>query len=241
MDIYNILKSKPHNSHYLNRYIKFIKQCEERNKNLYDSFEIHHICPKSKDMFLEYKNLNLYPWNKVKLTKRQHFIAHLILWKAFPDFKSQMFSAWLLLGRAKSKIYNKIYNRLKNEYLETRYKSSTPHGMTRKEYEKHVLVLKEKEKIERQRIRKVKQEKARKIKEKEKILKNYKEEKSLVCCICCKKETKVMNLKYHYSFSYGSCSLKPRKKKNDLEITEWESPNSIKRKLKLIEKQKHAP
>lgn len=50
-----------------------------------------------------------------------------------------------------------------------------------------------------------------------------------------------MSLKYHYSISYGSCSLKPRKKKDDLEITEWESPKSIKRKLKLIEKQKYAP
>lgn len=159
MDIYNILKSKPHNSHYLNRYIKFIKQCEERNKNLYNNLEAHHICPKSKDMFLEYKNLNLFPWNKVNLTKRQHFIAHLILWKAFPDFKSQMFSAWLLLGRSKSKIYHKIYNRLRNEYLESRYKSKPPLGMTRSEYKKHILVLKEKEKIEKQRIRKEKQEK----------------------------------------------------------------------------------
>ncbi len=232
-DIYNILRLKPHNSHYLNKYIRFIKFCQEKNKNINDNFEEHHICPKSKDMFLEYKNLNLYTWNKINLTKRQHFIAHLILWKAFPKFKSQMFSAWLLLGRTKSKVYYKIYVRLKNEYLESRYKNKIPLGMTRKEYLNHISFLKEQEKIERQRIRKEKQKQQKELKEIEKVLKKYKEETSSICCICCKKETLVKNLKYHYNVSYGSCSLEPRKEKDDLKITDWESPKSLKRKQLL--------
>lgn len=34
MDIYKILASKPHNPHYLNRYIRFIEWCQLANKNI---------------------------------------------------------------------------------------------------------------------------------------------------------------------------------------------------------------
>jgi hypothetical protein len=45
--------------------------------------EIHHICPKAKDLFPEYASLKQNPWNKIKLTHRQHFIAHWLLFKTY--------------------------------------------------------------------------------------------------------------------------------------------------------------
>jgi hypothetical protein len=90
--VLDVLKSKPHNPHYLNRYVKFIQNCIKHNN--YDNesikYEDHHICPKADDLFPEYKNLNVYSWNKAKLTTRQHIISHVILWKAYPSFSSQM-------------------------------------------------------------------------------------------------------------------------------------------------------
>jgi hypothetical protein len=47
MDFIEILSSKPHNKHYLNRYVKFIKYCSNLNFEGYT--ENHHICPKLKD------------------------------------------------------------------------------------------------------------------------------------------------------------------------------------------------
>ena len=84
MDIYSILSTKPHNPHYLFRYIRFIEGCRKVNseRNSDRTFK-HHICPKASDMFPEYKSFNLYPWNRIDLSARQHFIAHVILFRAF--------------------------------------------------------------------------------------------------------------------------------------------------------------
>lgn len=80
MNIKIILETAEHNPHYLNRYIKFIEYCKNStNKN--KSYEKHHICPSS--LFPEYKKLKDNPWNMIKLTPRQHYIAHWILAKTF--------------------------------------------------------------------------------------------------------------------------------------------------------------
>jgi hypothetical protein len=82
MDINLILKTKPHNPHYLNRYIKFILSLQNQSlENCY--YENHHICPKAKDLFPEYCDLKKHTWNKIKLTFRQHIIAHYMLMKAY--------------------------------------------------------------------------------------------------------------------------------------------------------------
>jgi len=74
------LLSQPHNIHYLNRYLNFIQHMQMRSlpsdKSLYT--EKHHIVPKSYDITL-YND----PFNIVKLTPREHFIAHYIFAKAF--------------------------------------------------------------------------------------------------------------------------------------------------------------
>jgi len=84
MNIHIILSARKHNSHYLNRYISFIQRCQAYNTtNPSQYMEQHHICPKAKDMFPEYKNLALHPWNRSILTYRQHIIAHILLYKVF--------------------------------------------------------------------------------------------------------------------------------------------------------------
>lgn len=120
-DIYSFLSSKTHNPHYLKRYYNFILYCNIKNKNLSkDSYkENHHICPKAKDLFPEYKNLKKYPWNNSILTGRQHFIAHWLLWKTFPS--STMSTAFTLMnrkckGKNKLKISSKSYQKLKEDY-----------------------------------------------------------------------------------------------------------------------------
>lgn len=88
MEILNILKTKQHNEHYLRRYIRFIEGCISNNDYSIGRYEEHHICPKAKDMFPDYASFKKNPWNKAKLTPRQHFIAHWILYKAYPDIAS---------------------------------------------------------------------------------------------------------------------------------------------------------
>ena len=100
MDIYSILQSKPHNPHYLSRYYKFILACKEANVNLIRRtkktpngayMEEHHIGPKAKDLFPEYSSFIDYPWNKIDLSSRQHFIAHMILWRVYGGSQTQSF------------------------------------------------------------------------------------------------------------------------------------------------------
>ena len=98
MDIYSILASKPHNPHYLNRYITFIEKCQQHN-NCEGYYENHHICPKAKDMFPEYENFSYHKWNSVFLTARQHYIAHMMLMKVFPNIASQVYALWYIMGK----------------------------------------------------------------------------------------------------------------------------------------------
>lgn len=104
MDIYAILSSKPHNKHYLDRYHKFIQVCRQVNslktKEELGYTEKHHICPRAKDMFPEYKSLKEYNWNCAVLSSRQHFIAHWMLWKAYGGSQGNAF--WLMRNRTKT-------------------------------------------------------------------------------------------------------------------------------------------
>jgi hypothetical protein len=110
-DIYTILSSKPHNQHYLKRYVKFIEYCNNINTHYTGYVEYHHILPKAKTLFPEYKNFKQNPWNKIKLTPRQHFIAHWMLWKIFGGFMAYAFS----IMRRKSKVHSERYFRLNSK------------------------------------------------------------------------------------------------------------------------------
>jgi hypothetical protein len=118
MDIYSILAIKPHNSHYLNRYITFIGQCQQKNVDYEGPIENHHICPRAKDMFPEYDCFRKNPWNKASLTPRQHFIAHLILWKAYPKIYSCLDAIWGMKCRRKAFMNSRIYEKLRKDALD---------------------------------------------------------------------------------------------------------------------------
>lgn len=84
MEYQNILKTIPHNTLYLNRYIKFIDMCILKNDKIgFSIFENHHILPQAKSLFPQYKSKTKYKWNVIKLTPRQHFICHYLLAKLF--------------------------------------------------------------------------------------------------------------------------------------------------------------
>ncbi len=93
--IKEILSTFDHNAHYLNRYIKFIISCSEKNVNQ-KNLEKHHICPKSKYLFPQYQSFVEHPWNQANLTCRQHYIAHLMLSKIYTNDiqKSSMLKAF---------------------------------------------------------------------------------------------------------------------------------------------------
>lgn len=75
MDIYlEKLAQQQINSHYFNRYCKFISYCSIRTTTE-TYLEKHHILPKS----LGGDNS---PENLISLTAREHFLAHWMLWKA---------------------------------------------------------------------------------------------------------------------------------------------------------------
>lgn len=101
-DIYTILSSKPHNPHYLKRYINFITSCELLNIKFNGYKERHHLCPKAKDLFPEYKIFKKHTWNKVELTAEQHFVAHRILAKAYP-IRSMMSAFSLMISKGGTK------------------------------------------------------------------------------------------------------------------------------------------
>lgn len=64
-------------------------------------------------MFPEYASFKKHPWNKAALTPRQHFIAHLLLWKAFPLSWGQHTAAWQMSNRNGVKINSKLFESLR--------------------------------------------------------------------------------------------------------------------------------
>lgn len=67
----------------------------------------HHILPKARDFFPEYKDLATHAWNSVHLTPREHFIAHWMLARAFPkSSQARVFFYFTnALGRRRSRDY----------------------------------------------------------------------------------------------------------------------------------------
>lgn len=118
MTIYqSILKSKPHNKRELERYIKFIDFCETYNKSLdpETKFVKHHICPKDKEMFPEYKCFKTYPWNCIYLTERAHFIAHMMLWHAYRN-RSMTYAANMLSNFLGTRYTSRLYAKHREDF-----------------------------------------------------------------------------------------------------------------------------
>lgn len=89
MNIYTILLSSENiNVRYMTRYVKFINSRKPSDKKL-EYFEKHHILPKS--LYPEHEHD---PANLICLTAKEHYIAHLLLYRAFPNSNSMLRAFW---------------------------------------------------------------------------------------------------------------------------------------------------
>jgi len=70
----------------------YIDFCINRNTDKSENTEDHHILPKNKNCFPEYKSLKKYPWNKSTLKYEDHYIAHSLLCDAIDD--NSVYFAW---------------------------------------------------------------------------------------------------------------------------------------------------
>lgn len=115
-DIFSILSSKPHNIHYLKRYYKFISQCKDANKNLDDCSytEGHHFLPKA--LFPEFQNFKEFPWNYIRLTARQHIIAHIILSKVYGGSQKQALYCMISGTNPKNRQEEIVFGRYRTKY-----------------------------------------------------------------------------------------------------------------------------
>jgi len=105
------------NKHYLNRYIKFISFAKQQCNRELTYSEMHHIIPRciGGNDLLE---------NLVKLTAREHFLAHWLLWKAYPNNIKLAFAFWAMCCQPSygRDYFEKISNYFKNSKIYERLK-----------------------------------------------------------------------------------------------------------------------
>ena len=113
-NMYNIcLKYQP-NEIWLRYYFQFLNERKNRiiDKNAF--IEKHHIIPKC--LYSSYKQAE-FESNKIKLTCREHWIAHLILYKCFPTCEGlSNVAAFLGITRNGNNFNSKIYESLVNDW-----------------------------------------------------------------------------------------------------------------------------
>jgi hypothetical protein len=90
---------------YIGRYERLIQKA--RTQNLSSDYEVHHILPKSLGGTDSKENL-------VKMTYRQHYVAHLILWKIHGG---KMANAFFFMNQQLryKKIGSKAYQKLREQ------------------------------------------------------------------------------------------------------------------------------
>ena len=68
----------PEKQYHLERYVKFINSRPIRNTNKERGFNVHRVYPRSMAEKNEVSDFDG-DWNLIKLTHREHFIAHKLL------------------------------------------------------------------------------------------------------------------------------------------------------------------
>ena len=94
---------------HVNRYERFIDSLKEQNVEGYS--EVHHIVPRSMGGTNDKNNL-------IRLTARQHFIAHWMLWKAYGGKMTMAFHAMVYRYNKKIKRYTKVNSRTHSKLIE---------------------------------------------------------------------------------------------------------------------------
>lgn len=104
---------EPGNMKHIVRYCNFINSRPGRKLHQ-RGFHTHHIYPKSlakKDNIDDFDS----EWNLIELTPREHFIAHLVLWKAYKSKMTQAFYYMSLNKQYDCKLTSKQFERLDRE------------------------------------------------------------------------------------------------------------------------------
>ena len=107
---------------YQKVYDQLVEKCKVRGldkSKLEGYFEIHHIVPRCMGGSNEKDNL-------VMLTGREHFLAHMLLWKGYPKEVSLMRAAHIMssrwtnetVGGSGKGINSKVYSKLREEYAQ---------------------------------------------------------------------------------------------------------------------------
>lgn len=98
------------NLHHLERYKRFIESRPKRTIKRETDFNIHHVWPRALGGPDE-------DWNLIKLTHREHYIAHMILWKCYGQ---QMVFAFNMLSNfyGTDRLTSREFSRLKTEVYE---------------------------------------------------------------------------------------------------------------------------
>ena len=91
---------------YITRYNNFIESLKDQEVS--GVYEKHHIVPKSMGGTDDATNL-------IKLTPRQHYIAHWMLWKAYGGKMAQAF--WCMNNTKGRQINSRSYARLREEAI----------------------------------------------------------------------------------------------------------------------------
>lgn len=106
------------NYHYLKRYIKFIRHFKaiEPHGKRKKGFERHHIFPNNRCSSRFSKDAN----NLVLLPAKAHFVAHHLLYKAFPKNQAMVYAFKRLTEnkKYKSRITGKMFEKLRNDFIE---------------------------------------------------------------------------------------------------------------------------
>lgn len=96
--------------HMVNRYVAFISSRPIRRKRSKDT-QVHHILPRSMYPDLEKDKRNL-----IRLTHREHFIAHWMLWKIFGH--GPMSKAFFFMNNLHGmKICSKVYDSIVTDHI----------------------------------------------------------------------------------------------------------------------------
>ena len=129
---------------YLRIYNELIERSRDRNLECYT--EVHHIIPRCL-------NGNNSEENLVILTAREHFIAHLLLCKIYPNHKGLRLALWMMTNvkderQQRHRPNSRLYEMIRLEYSESvRGENNPNYGKTHSLESREKMSLKAKERI----------------------------------------------------------------------------------------------
>lgn len=100
---------------YKRIYDQLVENCKVRglDKKSVDYYtELHHILPRSLGGDNSKDNL-------VMLSGREHYIAHMLLWKAYPKEAALKYAAMMMSNRAVCKVNSHVYSALKEDFAKS--------------------------------------------------------------------------------------------------------------------------